>query len=252
MSETEAPAPSVVSQGQPRERVIDAATVLAYLREHRDFFVEYPDLVPLLRLPNGSVPVAISGGLANVLRQRNSNLRIRLQDLEDNARSNELLFQQTRDVSLTLIDAQTTDALEAALRDVVAPVCNAQEVAIYLPPRDDFSASGARQKVGSLLRRAQLPAALAKLVDGFGQRHSAQTGQLAVRCTALRERELDELFPLRESRGNGSAALLPLARNAGVLAFGSTDSTHFDQNSGMLFLSYVGELIDHALDRIRR
>ena len=68
----------------------------------------------------------------------------------------------------------------------------------------------------------------------------------------LRTRELDALFPARQSRDEGSAVLIPLPNSNGMLAIGSDNRERFNNDMGMLFVDFIGELVDVTAQRLLR
>ena len=81
---------------------LEATDVVAWLRTHTDFFLEYPELLAVLALPSESgTTISFAQRQATLLRKRNSDLRGRLQALLANAETNDALFEKTRALSLT-------------------------------------------------------------------------------------------------------------------------------------------------------
>lgn len=214
---------------------LEAADVVAWLRTHTDFFLEYPDLLAVLALPSESgTTISFAQRQASLLRKRNSDLRGRLQALLANAQTNDALFEKTRSLSVTLQRAETpamlNDALDTDLLDAFA----ADHLACYL--RSDIPSN----TQGSRLHWVEnYP--LQELFDPD-----------SARCVTLRTRELDQLFPTRQSRDEGSAVLIPLPNSNGMLAIGSDNRERFNNDMGMLFVDFIGELVDVTAQRLLR
>ena len=95
---------------------LEAAAVAAYLEAHPDFFVEHEELLPALRIPHQrGDTVSLVERQMSILRDRNIEMRHRLSHLMDVARDNDRLFDKTRRLILSLMDA-------ASLEDVVISV----------------------------------------------------------------------------------------------------------------------------------
>lgn len=212
---------------------LDAQAVVAYLRTHTDFFLEFPDLLAVLSLPrDDGRTISFAHRQAALLRERNSDLRGRLQGLLATARTNDDLFDRTRTLSLALMRTESEAEFNAALAGDLMSAFNADHLACY------FKSEFAGNK-GSLYWCTEYP--LAELFNAG-----------SARCVTLRVRELDLLFPTRQSRGEGSAVLISLPGSNGMLAIGSDSREHFDNEAGMLFVEFLGELVDATAQRLVR
>ena len=63
----------------------------------------------------------------------------------------------------------------------------------------------------------------------------------------LRPHELTFLFGEEDSSGIGSAAVVALNQQQGILAIGSQDPQHYKSSLGTLFLSYIAEVLTRVL-----
>ena len=218
---------------------IEAADIVVWLRTHTDFFLEYPELLTVMALPSESgTTISFAQRQASLLRKRNSDLRGRLQALLANAETNDALFEKTRALSLTLQRAESEDAFGAALANDLIDAFAADHLACYLRRTPQQTMEGKPLK-GLLYWTERYP--LEELFDPE-----------AARCVTLRTRELDQLFPSRQSRDEGSAVLIPLANSDGMLAIGSDNRERFSNNMGMLFVDFIGELVDVTAQRLLR
>ena len=221
----------------PETAEVEAADVVAWLRTHTDFFLEYPDLLAVMALPSESgTTISFAQRQASLLRKRNSDLRGRLQALLANAKDNDALFEKTRALSLTLQRAESEAAFNAALAGDLVEAFAADHLACYF--LHDLNSSV--NKNGSLLYWTDCYP-LAELFDAN-----------AARCVTLRTRELDQLFPARLSRDEGSAVLIPLPNSNGMLAIGSDNRERFSNDMGMLFVDFIGEIVDVTAQRLLR
>src|SRR5690606_19642069 len=79
------------------QKPTSADQVAAFLRQHPDYFQQRPELLELLRLPDArGQAVSLLERQAAILRERNQELRERLNGLLDVARENDRLFELTR------------------------------------------------------------------------------------------------------------------------------------------------------------
>lgn len=86
---------------------INAEDVARYLADNPEFFVEHPTLLAELQLPHDSgSAVSLVERQVSVLRDRNMDMRHRLSQLLDNARDNDRLFDKTKQLILSLLEAR--------------------------------------------------------------------------------------------------------------------------------------------------
>lgn len=208
------------------------AQIAAWLRAHPDFFERHPELLAELEIPHatGGV-VSLVERQVGVLRERNLELRERLQRLLEVARENDVLFEKMRGLVLALLEAPSVPALAAALEDELKARFASEFVSLLL--FDAPGATGAAQSVPLLAAQEQVPA----LVKG----RQAIAGQ-------LRDEELAFLFG-HEGQQVKSCAVIPLhhGRALGLLAIGASDPAHFRSSMDTLFVSFVGDVLARVL-----
>ncbi len=109
--------PQVPAHASPSES-LEAAAVAAYLEANPDFFVEHEELLPALRIPHQrGDTVSLVERQMKILRERNIEMRHRLSHLMDVARDNDRLFDKTRRLILTLMDATSLEETVIAVED---------------------------------------------------------------------------------------------------------------------------------------
>ncbi|MCK5790973.1 MAG: DUF484 family protein [Ketobacter sp.] len=225
MSETTA-------ERQQQERKITAADVANYLRENPGFFLNRPDILYDMELPHaqGSASSLLERQ-ASVLRNRNTELRHKLNDFVSIARDNDKLFNRIRVLGLALLEAGNLAELSSRLRQVLLKEFRLDEANLFL-----FKSS-AESGPFSVTSQSDVQAAVGGLMRGD-----------RIICTTLRQREMTFLFPGFE-HSDGSAALIPLHFNGelGLLALGSHDPNHFNSNMDTTFARYVGDILSRRL-----
>jgi uncharacterized protein YigA (DUF484 family) len=214
---------------------IDEASVREYLKDNGDFLQRNPDLLDHLHVSHASgSAVSLVEKQVSVLRERNMDMRHRLNSLTANARENDKLYDRTRTLVLKLLEAASLDALCQSFMDSMAEDFSVEHASIILfgEPNDCQicrieSAESAKIEIGALLK-----------------------GRKAV-CGALRKEELSYLFP--EAGDVGSAALVPLGENGelGLVAVGSSDAGRYSSSMGTLFLSHIADVILRLLPRLQ-
>ena len=100
-----------------------AEQVAAYLKAHKDFFVDHESLLADITIPHETgKAVSLVERQVGVLRERNIELRERLTRLLDVARENDMLFEKMRGLILALLETKTVPQLAAAFKDAFALV----------------------------------------------------------------------------------------------------------------------------------
>lgn len=210
------------------------AEVVAWLRDHPEFFVRYPELVESLRIPHPCRPaVSLLEYQNRLLRERNQRLHDKLLELVDIARDNDRLAERVQRLALGLLDARGgLDELLHGVKAILRDEFKADGVALCLaaPPAAGLSA------VGEWLRPD-----VVGLFEAVFRAGCPQCGRLSLEQAAA-------LF----SDGAGdaaSAALIPLDGEVwhGLLAVGSRDANRFHPGVGTLFLERIGQLVSQAL-----
>ncbi|HEY3700042.1 MAG TPA: DUF484 family protein [Spongiibacteraceae bacterium] len=210
--------------------------VAGYLRLHPDFFLKRPDLLTDIEVahPAGGA-VSLLERQVSILRERNMDMRHRLNNLLENARTNDRLFEQTKQLVLHLVEAQTLDQIVDTFVNSLQHDFQIDFAGIVLIGNPNLH-RGVRARVVSLAEaRAQ--------IDGLLKSSKAV-------CGVLRPEEVQFLFP-DHTRQIGSAAVVPLSYGnpLGVLAIASTDANYFRSSMGTLFLGYIAEVLNRLLPK---
>jgi uncharacterized protein YigA (DUF484 family) len=208
--------------------------VREYLKDHDDFLQRNPDMLDYLHISHASgSAVSLVEKQVGVLRERNIDMRHRLNTLTANARDNDKLYERTRGLLLQLLEADSVDALYNGFMRSMSEDFKVEHATMILFGEGDAgdcrmeTRDSAKIEIGALLK-----------------------GKKAV-CGALREDELSYLFP--NASGVGSAALMPLSNGEqlGLLAVGSSDGNRYNSAMGTLFLSHIAEVIVRLLPRLQ-
>lgn len=213
--------------------------VAAYLQEHTDFLLRHEEVLAAITLPHAAgSAVSLLERQVSLLRERNREMRHRLAKLVDTARDNDRLFDKTKRLVLGVLEADSWSDLSSA---------------VHRSLRDDFQVDFAQL---TLFQQGVEPYNGGARVTTLHQASQSIPGLLksakAV-CGALRPMELEFLFP-GHSLEIGSAAVVPLSaggQSLGILAIGARDPNHYRSSMGTLFLSYVAEVLDRSLPRLK-
>lgn len=210
--------------------------IAAYLRLHPDFFLKRPDLLTDIEVahPSGGA-VSLLERQVSILRERNMDMRHRLNNLLENARNNDRLFEQTKQLVLRLIEAQTLDQIVDTFVESL---------------QNDFQIDFASMVlIGNPSQHRGTRARVVTPNDAHAQIDGLLKSSKAM-CGVLRPEEVQFLFPER-TRQIGSAAVVPLSYGnpLGVLAIASTDANYFKSSMGTLFLGYIAEVLNRLLPK---
>ena len=183
---------------------LSADKVAAFLRQNPEFFQQRSDLLELMRLPDPRGPaVSLLERQAAILRERNQELRERLNGLIDVARENDQLFEHTRRLTLALLEARSTDKLLRQLLRSLEEEFRCDTVALLLHDREAKLLGEVRKQV-RFVDPDDLPQPLAPLL---------RTGKAV--CGVLRGEELQALFQDQAEQVR-SAAVVPLVLGSGA------------------------------------
>lgn len=224
------------------EGALDDEQVREYLKSHSDFLQRHPDMLDHLHVSHASgSAVSLVEKQVSVLRERNMEMRHRLNALTANARDNDALYERTRKLVLKLLEAKDLDTLNQAFMQSMREDFDVEHAALILfgNPEDSSAdtrfenAEKVKLEIGSLLK-----------------------GRKPL-CGALRQEELGFLFPAAGSPAStfpdaGSAAVMPLTGidKVGLVAVGSADANRYHAGMGTLFLQHIAEVLVRLLDRL--
>lgn len=216
----------------PRLTEVD---VVQYLEDHPDFFIGKDQLLGDIRIPHesGTATSLIERQVA-IHRERNVELRQRLSDLLENARSNDQLFAKSRRLILALVNANNWLEIQAALDDSL---------------RADF---GVDAWAMLHFTERQLEAPLIAIHDSEKQRsvHRLFKGHRAL-CGQLEQAEISLLLGNENHQCRSiAAAQIRGQDNLGILAVASEDASYYRSSMDTLFLDYVTDILALRLPQI--
>ncbi|WP_288130034.1 DUF484 family protein [Microbulbifer sp.] len=220
-----------------RNKKVLARQVARYLIQNPTFFAENIELLETIQFPRESgKTVSLMTHQTNLLRERNIEMRQRLDQLLQNARHNDEMFSHSRRLVLDLLEARTVaEAGDALLKSF----------------REDFGV-----EVTALTLFGPLPGSAGKLGQVRTSARANAEGSIGsilrngrTVCGTLRPSENAYLFG-KQADQVASAAVVPLADQLGILAVGSSDPNHYRSSLGTLFLSYIGEVLERLLPRL--
>ena len=210
-------------------------TVREYLKDNDDFLQRNPDMLDYLHIAHASgSAVSLVEKQVSVLRERNIDMRRRLNNLTTNARDNDNLYEQTSKLVLALMEAESVATLYQTFMDSMHNDFAVDHACMILYG-EDTDASDYRTET-----RENADEQIGSLFLG----HKPVSG-------TLREEEMNYLFP--EGGEIGSAAIMPLANGEqmGLIAVGSSDANRYNNAVGTLFLAHVADVMARLLPHLR-
>lgn len=219
------------------ESKLSPSQVADYLRVHPEFFVEQDDLLAELSLPHESgKAISLLERQVTILRERCIDARQKLNNLIENARNNDQLFDTTRNLVLALLRAEGITEIADVAQDQLSNHINIDACEIILVERNHLSVSPSVrvEKSGKLQRNFE---------DVFRLKRT--------HCGMQSNEQLAYLFPQHDGKIK-STALCPIVNNSEVLAllaFGNHTENFFNVNLDTLFLDFIGQVIGAVLDK---
>ena len=219
------------------ESKLSSSQVADYLRVHPEFFVEQDDLLAELSLPHKSgKAISLLERQVTILRERGIDARQMLNNLIENARNNDQLFDTTRSLVLTLLRARGITEIAEVAQDQLSNHINIDVCEIILVERNQLAVSpSVRVEKNDKLQR--------NFEDVFRLKRT--------HCGMQSNEQLAYLFPQHNGKIK-STALCPVVNNSEVLAllaFGNYTENFFNVNLDTLFLDFIGQVIGAVLDK---
>ena len=219
---------------------IKAEQIAAYLQGHANFFNDHPQLVRELKIPTDSgIAISLVEFQVRKLREHIQLLERENDHMIETARINSVLFEKTRTLVLSLLNASDLDDLSVVLDEKLANGFDIPIVRLLLSDQFNVPDSVALVK----------PISAKDLKEGGSLAHAISYKEPWVgRVTADRKKQLFG----KESKAVESCATLALIRGHtyGLLALGHPDATHFQSSQDTLFLEHIGEALAMILPRL--
>ena len=112
---------------------LSAAEVSSYLKANPEFFIEQEDLLADLSLPHESgKAISLLERQVTILRDRGADARQKLNNLLENARNNDQLFDTTRSLVLALLRAKNVTEVADVAQDQLSNHANIDSCEVIL------------------------------------------------------------------------------------------------------------------------
>ena len=169
------------------------------------------------------------------MRDRNKEMRNRLDNMLATAHANDLLFEKTKRLVLNLLEAKNLPAMVETIYDSLGKDFEIDFYSLTL-----------------LGDEKSLPRTMARVasIEKANEQVNTLIGSNRAVCGVLREEEMTFLFG-EKGLQVGSVAAVPLRYNNlyGILAIGNADPNFYKSSMGTLFLSYIAEVVNRILPK---
>jgi uncharacterized protein YigA (DUF484 family) len=211
--------------------------VADYLKQNPNFFADQDDLILQLTLPHASgKAISLLERQVTLLREGGIQARQKLGNLLENARSNDQLFDTTRNLVLALLRADNTTELGEACQDQLGSLANIDALEVIFVEHSKLN-------VADSVRTYPPKKMMQDFKDIFRLKRT--------HCGAMEKWQLDILFPTA-CESVKSTALCPVVNNGQVLAllaFGSNSDDYFNTHLDTLFLDFIGSVVGAILSK---
>ena len=215
----------------PSSNELSAQEVASYLKANPEFFIKQEDLLADLSLPHKSgKAISLLERQVNILRDRGGDARQKLNNLLENARNNDQLFDTTRSLVLALLRAKDVTEIADVAQDQLSHHSNIDSCEVILIDKKGLKVAGSvRTESESILKK--------QFADVFRLKRT--------HCGAISKEQTSYLFPAQDNNIK-STAICPVISNGDVLAliaFGNQSDSYFNVNLDTLFLDFIGHVV---------
>lgn len=216
---------------------LSADQVVEYLKNHPDFFSNQDELLADITLPHESgKAISLLERQVTILRDRGIEARRKLNNLLENARNNDQLFDTTRNLVLALLRANNFTEISDVTQDQLANHTSIDACEVIVVRQNGLNVSDSvRTETHDFLQQ--------EFGDVFRLKRT--------HCGAISADKVNYLFPSTGANVK-STALCPVIHNGEVLAllaFGNQEENYFNVNLDTLFLDFIGHVVGAVLQK---
>ena len=214
---------------------LDADQVTEFLLQHPDFFSGRDELRARMAIPHqrGSAISLVERQL-QLLREKDAETQRRFTHLVSNAKENERHFEGVRKFSLSLLESRDMEQAIEAVEDSLNHDFNIEFHQLIL-----FSS-----------QPANLPVRF-ESKDITESLLGAELSDSAIFCGQMDEKKTQFLFG-GQAEQVSSMVVVPLnfPERIGLLALGSREPDQFRASTGILFISYLGDILSRHFSHL--
>ncbi len=211
--------------------------VVDYLRQNPDFFARQDDLLAEISLTHDSgSAISLLERQVNILRERGTEARQKLNNLLENARNNDQLFDTTQNLVLALLRAADATEIAEIAQDQLSNHANVDACELIVVEQEGLDVAPTVRTQSSKHLKAEF-----KEVFRLKRTHCGRLDQSAV----------DQLFQ-NDASSIRSTALCPVISDGevlAILALGNQQEDTFNVNLDTLFLDFIGHAIGAVLGK---
>ena len=214
--------------------------IVDYLRKHPHFLAERPALLAEIDLPHvgGSGAISLVERQVAILRERNMDMRHRLNHLLDNARTNDVLFDKSKRLILSLLSLSDSNDLLPTFFTYLHNEFAIQYSQLLLFPSNECHFTLPSNRYTQLLNKSLATEKLPTLLNN----KRAICGQLKNdETTFIFRRDADFI------RSTATATLTLNHQTIGLLVLGNTDPNYYSSTMNTLFLTFITDVLSQLL-----
>lgn len=216
---------------------ISPQQVAEFLAQNPTYFLKHEHLLADLYLPHATgEAVSLLERQVGILRERNIDMRKRLNEMLEQGQRNDALFLKTKALILDLLDAKSLNDLSAKLQQFCSQEFQLERVQFTVLANDKTHSTSQAQVLVQKDVQHVMPSLL--------QSQESISG-------SFREQELKLLFA-SQYQGVQSAIVQPVVvagQVSGFIALGSFDKNYFKAGMDTLFLAFIGDVVAKLLPR---
>jgi len=213
--------------------------IIHYLTENKDFFIRHPEQLEALKVnnKNGKVASLISHQV-NVLKERNNQLKNKLNQLIGYAEENEKTMSQVFELTLQLCQISHIANVTKHFARFVKHSFDSDLFKIIVPAYDGLESS-------AIVKSLNIDEE-----DVFAQVFAEFITKGKPICGRLKRPKLQFIFGPQAEKV-GSSVILPIGKNAekGLLVFASFNEDRFNPEMSTDLLSRLSEILDRKFNK---
>ena len=225
------------SQSDSETITIREDQIVGYLRQNPDFFARHDDLLAEISLPHDSgSAISLLERQVNILRERGTEARQKLNNLLENARNNDQLFDTTQHLVLALLGAANATEIAEIAQKQLSNHANVDACELIVVEKEGLD-------VTSTVRTQCSEHLKTEFEDIFRLKRT--------HCGSLNQKTIDQLFQ-NDAAPIRSTALCPVISNGevlAILALGNQRKDTFSVNLDTLFLDFIGRVVGTVLGK---
>lgn len=216
------------------EATISAEQVAEYLGENPYFLIENPDLLLDIQVSlqeNGVV--SLTQIQIEQYREKIKQLKVQLEHLVDNARSNELIYNTYAKLNIEISKVNSLDKLISVLQEHLLDVLGLEDLNLVL--LDNDTSKNTPPLLSEIQHHALFEKKLSKTPFYLGR---------------LGKIEKETLFP---NASANSVALIRIGeeKTLGLLAISSHKATHFGPSMDTMLLEFLRMSLNYHVERVQ-